>query len=271
VEVVVAALTDAEIEDAVASLRNDGYVVFRNVVDPAALEDFALHLAEEYDEARVTGELFEGGGSISGHLNCFPGERSRFIYDAVEQFGVVDIVRRWAPETVDHLRVTTNYNLPGSIVQHFHSDGLYTEAFLICNVAVVDTDLENGAIDVLPGTHRRFYKFWRYAIERKYRLSTRLPMSQGDVLVRVSTMWHRGMPNRTDVPRPMMSLTFGESSAPDVDPFMINDGRVQYAPNWYGTGRAAQLKEKTFARLPWVYSTSRFARSLVGNKGYSSW
>ena len=48
--------------------------------------------------------------------------------------------------------------------QHYHSDGLYMEEFLICNVAVVDTDLENGAIDVLPGTNREFYKFWRYAV-----------------------------------------------------------------------------------------------------------
>ena len=42
-------------------------------------------------------------------------------------------------------------------------DGLYLKDFLICNVAVVDTDLANGAIDVLPGTNREFYKFWRYA------------------------------------------------------------------------------------------------------------
>ena len=73
-----------------------------------------------------------------------------------------------------------NFNLPGSVAQHYHTDGLYTEEFLICNIAVVDTDLVNGALDVLPGTHQRFYKFWRYALERKYRLTTRLPMQRGD-------------------------------------------------------------------------------------------
>ena len=261
----------SEISEACESLERDGYVVFRDVVPQAPLAEFADHLAAEYERAQSDGRLFEGGGSLSGHLNCFPGERSRFIHDAIVEHGIVEIVRRLRPELVETLRATTNYNLPGSIVQHYHSDGLYTEAFLICNVAVVDTDLENGAIDVLPGTHRRFYKFWRYAIERKYRLTTRLPMRRGDALLRVSTMWHRGMPNTTDVPRPMMSLTFGEDSAPETDPFAINDGEVVYSPNWYGTGRLAQLKERTFVAMPWLYSTSRFARSLVGNKGYSSW
>lgn len=266
-----AVLSTTDIERALATLDRDGYVVFEGVVDREHLADFAEHLHDEYRRAKEVGALFEGGGSLSGHLNCFPGEQSRFIYDAVRDFGIVDIVRAYRPETVERLRATTNYNLPGSIVQHFHSDGLYTEAFLICNVAVVDTDLTNGAIDMIPATHRRFYKFWQYAVHRKYRDSTRVCMQAGDVLIRISTVWHRGMPNHAAVPRPMMSLTFGEPSAPEGDPFAGNGGRVQFSPNWYGTDRLSQIRERFFVRLPLAYSTMRFARSLVGNKGYSSW
>lgn len=264
-------MTESEIEQAVESITRDGYVVLPGVVPAEPLSEFATRLGDAYDDACSDGRMFEGGGSLSGHLNCFPGESSRFIYDAVRDYGVLEIVRRMSPDRIDELRVTTNYNLPGSVPQHYHSDGLYTEAFLICNVAVVDTDVENGAIDVLPGTQQRFYKFWQYAVQRKWRSSTRLPMKQGDVLLRISTMWHRGMPNRTSVPRPMMSLTFGEESAPDTDPFAINDGEIVYSPNWYGTDRLAQLREKTFVKMPVLYSATRFARSLVGNKGYSSW
>ena len=56
-----------------------------------------------------------------------------------------------------------NFNLPGSVPQHYHMDGLYIDDFLICNIAVIDTDLVNGAIDVLPGTNREFLPFWKYA------------------------------------------------------------------------------------------------------------
>jgi hypothetical protein len=150
-------------------------------------------------------------------------------------------------------------------------DGLYTKDFLICNVAVVDTDLVNGAIDVLPGTNREWYKFWRYAIERKYKLTTRVPLAQGDVVVRKSTLWHRGMPNKSATPRPMMAITFGEMEDTDEDPFMVNDGKVVFYPNWYKTSRLGRLRERTFVAAPITYSAWRFARSLYGNKGYESW
>lgn len=261
-------LTDEDVSKALATLDRDGYTVIEGVVPSSPLDDFARYLADEYERAQAEGRLFQGGGSVTGHLDCYPGAASRFIYDAVAEHGILDIARKFSPDDVDRLRVTMNYNLPGSHPQHYHSDGLYTEAFLICNVAVVDTDLENGAIDLLPGTHHRFYKFWQYAVQRKHRDSTRVAMSQGDVLLRISTVWHRGMPNRTSAPRPLMSLTFGETSAPSTDPF---DERVEFLPNWYGTSRLSQIRERTVVKMPWLYSTYRFGRSLVGNKGYSSW
>lgn len=264
-------MSDAEVKQAHEDLRRDGYVVVRGVVPAEALADFAAHLDAEYAKAEANGSLFEGGGSFSGHLNCFPGERSRFAFDAIRNHPIFEVIKQAAADSLDDLRVTANYNLPGSGVQHFHSDGLYTEAFLICNVAVIDTDLENGAIDVIPGTHKRFYKFWQYAMQRKWRESKRLPMKQGDVLLRTSTMWHRGMPNKVSAARPMLSFTFGETSAPDQDPFQVHDGEVQFTPNWYGTDRLSQIREKAFVQMPWLYSSFRFTRSLVGNKGYSSW
>jgi hypothetical protein len=154
------------------------------------------------------------------------------------------------------------------VAQHYHIDGLYTDDFIICNVAVVDTTLVNGAIDVLPGTNCEFLPFWKYAVHRTYRRSTRLEMSQGDVLIRKSNLWHRGMPNNSDAPRPMMSVTFGEQSAPQADPF---DGEITFYPNWYSTGRLGVLRERVFVAAPVSYSAYRFVKSLHGNKGYSSY
>ena len=263
-------LATTDVEQFRDSLDRDGYVVMRDVVSKDGLNELAAALTDEFERARAAGELFEGGGSLSGHLNCFPGQRSRFVYDEIAAHGVVDLVRAIRPDIADSVRATLNYNLPGSVAQHYHMDGLYLKDFLICNIAVVDTDLENGAIDVLPGTNREFYKFWRYALERKYRLTTRVPLNQGDVIIRKSTLWHRGMPNKTTTPRPMMAITFGEMDPPDPDPFMVNDGTIHFYPNWYKTSRLGQLRERTFVTAPITYSAYRFARSLYGNKGYAS-
>lgn len=252
------------------TLDDVGYVVVRDVVGRDRLARLADELLAEFARLTADGSLFEGGGRRSGHLNCFPGQRARFVYDEIRESGLVDLIGAYRPDIVDSVRPTLNYNLPGSVAQHYHMDDAFLKEFLICNVAVVDTDLDNGALDVLPGTNREFYKFWRYAVERKYRLTTRVPLRQGDAVVRKSTLWHRGMPNRTSTPRPMMAITFGEVSEVVSDPFATNGGEIEFYPNWFRTSRLGRLRERTFVRAPYTYSAYRFIASLHGNKGYES-
>jgi hypothetical protein len=248
-------------------LDEKGYSVIAGVVSKARLDEFNGKLIQAYERA----SKFDGGGSISGHLNCFPGEDARFVYDEISGYGIADAIRAMRPGLSCEVRPTLNFNLPGSAPQHYHMDGVYTHEYIICNIAVVDTDLANGAIDLLPSTNSEFYPFWRYALKRKYRLTTRVPMAQGDVLIRKSTLWHRGMPNRTASPRPMMSLTFGEASAPTGDPFADHGEGIVFYPNWYSTGRLGALRERLEVAVPVTRSTVRFAKSLVGRRGYSSY
>jgi hypothetical protein len=215
--------------------------------------------------------MFSGGGALSGHLNSSPGEEARFVFDTLEQRGVIALVRELFPSATRLPNIGCNFNLPGSVAQHYHSDSAFKEAFVIVNIAVVDTDLVNGAIDLLPGTQKKFYKFWRYALERAYRRTTRVPMKQGDVLIRVSTLWHRGMPNKSVTPRPMVAFTWEHGGSNLDDPFQADDGKIVFKPNWYRPTRLGRLRERTFIAAPISYSAYRFARSLVGNKGFESY
>jgi hypothetical protein len=261
-------LASDDIEKLRPSFDEAGYLVFKNVVAKDKLSALRDALFAEYERATRTGELFQGGGRISGHLNCFPGEQARFAYDTLREMGILDLIAAYNPRAVGVPAAGCNLNLPGSFPQHYHADGWYTGEFMIVNVAVVDTVVANGAIDVLPGTHRKFYKFWRYALERTYKLSTRLPLEQGDVLVRTSNLWHRGMPNLTSTARPMLAFTFGEKRTDLPDPFLFNEGKISFHENWFRPNLAGRIKERTFVKVPIVYSTLRFARSLVGTKGY---
>ncbi|HYQ44930.1 MAG TPA: phytanoyl-CoA dioxygenase family protein [Polyangiaceae bacterium] len=258
-----------ELETFSATYAKQGYLVFKDVVPKPALADLKTRIFEEFENLKRAGSLFDGGGNISGHLNCFPGAESRFALEALEERGITEVIRQIYEKPMP-LRVSCNFNLPNSVAQHYHMDGVFTEDFMIANVAVVDTDLVNGAIDVLPGTHSRFYEFWRYAIERRYKLTTRLPLKAGDVLVRTSRLWHRGMPNRSATPRPMLAFTFGETVAPKGDPFQTNGGKIKFDPNWFRPNLLGRLRERTFVTAPITYSAYRFARSLVGKKGYDS-
>lgn len=262
-------LSKDEIETYSQTYARQGYVVLKGVVPKAALSELKASIFAEFEAAKRSGVLFSGGGQISGHLNCFPGEGARFALTALEERGVIALVRQLYDKPMP-LRVSCNFNMPGSVAQHYHMDGVFVEDFMIANIAVVDTDLVNGAIDVLPGTHARFYEFWRYAAERRYRTTTRLLLEQGDVLVRTSRLWHRGMPNRSATARPMLAFTFGEKVAPSGDPFLFNDGKIKFDPNWFQPNFLGRLRERTFVTAPITYSAYRFVRSLVGKKGYDS-
>src|SRR5687767_4357336 len=72
----------------------NGYVVFRAVVDPEWLNGHNQQLFEEFDRLNSDGPLFAGGGGmVMGHLNCFPGEQVRFVYDTLVERGIIDLVR----------------------------------------------------------------------------------------------------------------------------------------------------------------------------------
>lgn len=262
-------LTDMTADEFCEAMDRDGFVVFRDVVPRDQLARLHDELCAEYERITASEDMFEGGGLLSGHLNCFPGERARFVYDELRARGIVDLIRSYRPELADSPRATLNFNLPGSVAQHYHMDDAFLKEFLICNIAVVDTEIENGAIDVLPGTNREYTPYWRFVTERKARLSTQLSMRAGDAVVRSSILWHRGMPNRTDEPRPMMAVTFGEAE-PNADPFAQNDGEMEFYPNWFRTSRLGRVRERVTVAAPITYSTYRFATSLVSKKGYES-
>jgi hypothetical protein len=252
------------------AFAEDGYFVLPGVVSKPLLEQLERRLADEFRQWSSGSESFQGGGLLSGHLNCYPGEVARPVMEQLRSSGTLDMLQGLFPTKPDQVRWGCNFNLPGSVEQHYHMDGVYLDHYLIVNVAVVDTTLHNGAIDMVPKTHKRFYKYWEFAAGRVYKQAQRVPMQRGDVLVRLSTVWHRGMPNFSSTPRPMLALTLGESYESNRDPFAKNGGKVTFEANWFKTNLLGQIREKITVRAPITYSSYRFARSLIGNKGYET-
>jgi hypothetical protein len=257
-------LTAEQLQTAREDFAVQGFFVLRNLVSTQRLGELHQALANEFDTASRSGALFNGGGLVSGHLNCFPGMGARFAYDTLVENGVLDLMKELHPGSVVRMpNVGCNFNLPRSHTQHYHIDRPFTREFMIANVAVVDTVIENGAIDVIPGTHKRFYRYTRFVLEGCRRDSVRVPMQCGDVLVRSSNVWHRGMTNRTSVPRPMLAFTWEDGGNNQADPFSANGGAIRFLPNWFKPTRVGRLREQLFVRVPFTYSALRFARSLV--------
>jgi ectoine hydroxylase-related dioxygenase (phytanoyl-CoA dioxygenase family) len=243
------------------SFAENGYVVLEGVVDRQKLAALHRELAEEYTRASQSGALFSGGGRLSGHLNCFPGKTSHFVYEALEERGVLDLVKSLSRQPLRLPNIGCNFNLPGSTAQNVHVDGYAAHEFLVVNVAAVDTDLSNGAMEILARTHQKHYKLWQILLERPERL--RLCMKQGDVVIRTSTLWHRGMPNHSPNPRPMLAFTWEDGGSTLADPYQANDGRITFFPNRFPTDFRGRLRERVFVAAPRVSTALRAARSLL--------
>jgi Phytanoyl-CoA dioxygenase (PhyH) len=262
------AFSSVEIKAFERSFADQGYLVFPGVVSRSKLAGLRMRILEEFDALKASGGLFAGGGTLTGHLNCFPGEESRFVYEELRDKGILDVMRALFPGMRRSPNVGCNLNLPSSIAQHYHADRPFTQEFAICNVAIVETDVANGAIEVIPGTHKEFQRYWRFVLERVHRRAIRVALNQGDVLVRSSNLWHRGMPNLTPVARPMLALTWEDGGSVHDDPFAIDGGKIGFRPNWYRPNWLGRMRERTFITAPFTYAAYRFVRSLIGTKGY---
>ena len=253
--------TDAEsIKGYRQRFERDGYLLFEGIVPREPLATLSRDIREQWRSDSASGALFVGGGTVSGHLNCFPGAGSRFVYDALESKGIFEIVAALSSEPLRKPYIGCNLNLPGSSPQNEHVDGYASRPFLVANVAAVDTDLQNGAMEIVRGTHQREYKYWEIALRGADK--QRVPLKQGDVVIRVSTLWHRGMPNFTDTPRPMLAFTWEDGGSPAEDPYAIHGGRITFLPNRYRTDWKGRLIERAFVAAPRLGTAYRAARSL---------
>jgi ectoine hydroxylase-related dioxygenase (phytanoyl-CoA dioxygenase family) len=250
-----------QMQDLRSSFERNGYVTLPNVVSKSRLAALTDELRGEYNRVRAKGELFSGGGTISGHLNCFPGAQSRFVYDELEQYGVFDLVRELLPSATRMPNIGCNLNLPNSSAQNPHADGYAATSFIIVNVAPIDTDLGNGAMEVTPGTHLRDYKYWQYAFSGKSTIRT--CMSAGDVVVRSSMLWHRGMPNKSRAIRPMLAFTWENGGSDLADPYTAHGGKITLLPNRYAPSLSGRLRERAFAASPALGKGYLFVRSVV--------
>src|SRR3954465_3781409 len=82
--------SDPAVSNAILKQRfeRDGYLLFENVVERGALAALTAEIIQQWQRDVASGLMFAGGGNVSGHLNCFPGMASRFVYGALKARGI---------------------------------------------------------------------------------------------------------------------------------------------------------------------------------------
>ena len=114
-------------------------------------------------------------------------------------------------------QLATDTPLNGSDYQDLHRDtqllfpetGAETPPYqLAVNFPLVDVTLERGPMEMAPGTHMLGKDEGMRRIETGEIPIEKVFMSRGDVMIRDVRHIHRGTPNRTDIPRPMVVIGY---------------------------------------------------------------
>ena len=143
---------------------------------------------------------------------CFAPE---FFFDG----GVLDIIRGAMDERVVADQWGCDVALPGSQNQEAHVDyqrPLFEETpdlslppyMLVVSFALRRITNADGPIEIAPGTHRMpREQAVRAVASREIELQP-VPLEIGDVLIRHPWALHRGTPNTTGTPRPLVSIRY---------------------------------------------------------------
>ena len=205
----------AELDRLTEDLNRDGICVLRGAVDRG--------LVERWGEA--FGSLMRERQGRPGGLA--PREKSRFYLTLpwVQPFAdtavfanpaVLGVLERVFPQEYVMVQLGADVPMEGSDYQEIHrdyrplfSDDVVTPLYaLAVNMPLVEVTEENGPFQMARGTHVLPRDVGLAKVESGEIPMESFLMQPGDIAIRTPLALHRGSPNRTPTPRPMVVMGY---------------------------------------------------------------
>jgi hypothetical protein len=208
--------SQTEIEAFTHTVLTDGFCILRDHFGRATLE----HWREAFTP------LLERHIEREGHLKNRGPARYYVTLPFAEPFAdpsifedddVLAVCERLVGEDMVMCQLATDTPLLGSTYQDVHRDAppLFPETGeesppfqLAVNFPLVDVTEENGPFEITKGTHMVSKEEGLRRLEAGEIRLEPLLMRLGDVMIRDVRGLHRGTPNKTDVPRPMVVVGY---------------------------------------------------------------
>ncbi|MBA3846088.1 MAG: phytanoyl-CoA dioxygenase family protein [Planctomycetes bacterium] len=207
--------TGDRLEQAIAAVRRDGYVVIVGAIDPAHIAALRARMDSDMRLA-----LADGGET---RVSVAPPREAELLFADVmgNRFAVAVLEGVMGREVVCGA-YTSNINGPGAPEQELHIDnaartaddpGDYPTRCMIVNIPLIDFTAENGATELWPGTHvipAEIGTRWITAAQQAERGAVERPiracMPAGSILLRDERLWHRARANATTTIRAMLGF-----------------------------------------------------------------
>lgn len=234
------------LQAAVRALEEDGIVVLKNVADRSHLETLRERMLADL-EAILAREDAPYNFTTSNVQQDPPPLLPYLFKDVLFNEMAIAVTHALLGDGVKNSYYSGNTALPSEKRQPVHPDvgqlwqGLEhpTPAFgVVVNVPVVTMTPENGSTEVWPGSHKdTSFSIYQGSIRipeetlearRKVAPPVQPVVEQGDLLIRDIRLWHAGMPNRTQEPRPMIAMIHWKSWWNDGEPIRMPKGTEEF-------------------------------------------
>lgn len=204
------------IESLVADFNRDGFCILPGFLKPELIQSWAAAFAPllTYHLEHFADASFRGANRHYVTLPFVAPYADPVVFDNDDALALVE---RIVGEDFTMCQLATDTPLFGSDYQNIHSDApplfpetqLNTPSFqLALNFPLCDVTKDNGPLDIVRGTHTMQKESAMAKIESGELKIESIAMKAGDVMIRDVRTLHRGTPNRTHVPRPMVVVGY---------------------------------------------------------------
>lgn len=212
--------SETERDRLAAEFRRDGHVLLRRHFDPRRIARWAAAFAPLL-AAAVTDPRLAGERGPHRYYVTLPFEEPFCDPHFFDDDDILALVERVAGPDPVMCQLATDTPMLGSVHQDTHRDtpALFAEEpeleppsyQLAVNFPLCRVTLDNGPLEAAAGTHRLSRSAAQAALASGSHALQPLTMELGDVLVRDVRQMHRGTPNRTAEPRPMVVIGYSRA------------------------------------------------------------
>jgi hypothetical protein len=250
------------LQQAKEAIRTDGFVVLKNVVDPEHLDILRERMFEDVQAliSRKDAPFNWNVGNVQQDPPPFPPYLFR---DVLLNEMVIAVTRAMLGDSIKNTMYGGNTAMPSEHRQPVHADTghlwpelevAHPSVHLVVNIPTVDMSAENGSTEIWAGTHRDITitsgKDIKIPAEVLEKQRAEVPpiqptVAKGSVLIRDMRLWHAGMPNHTQTPRPMIAMI--------------------HCPSWLDTGLPLRFPKETkeFFEHPYLRTCARFVEEPI--------
>jgi ectoine hydroxylase-related dioxygenase (phytanoyl-CoA dioxygenase family) len=217
-------LNGHHLADAVKALREEGIVVLEDAVDLDHVAILRDRWLADVDLllARKDRPFNWNPNNLQQDPPPFPPYLFR---DVLVNEAAIAVNRQVLGKGLKNAFYSGNTALPGEHRQPVHADSgqlwpdqvvAHPPYAIVVNLPLVDMSAENGSTEMWPGTHLDTsvimqdgdIKVGAEALEARRAVEPPVQptVKAGSIVIRDIRMWHAGMPNRTQTPRPMLAM-----------------------------------------------------------------